>query len=108
MVATLKLTAQSGFNNLEFIENKGQWDSRVRFMGDLKSGAFFLERDGFTVVLHNPEDIKKMIHRHHNYSSGNTSARHTPGKPDLSVRSHAYKMKFEGGSAQPEIIPDKK
>ncbi|HYE53524.1 MAG TPA: hypothetical protein VD996_01730, partial [Chitinophagaceae bacterium] len=102
LVATLKLTAQSGFNNLEFIENKGQWDNRVRYMGDLKSGAFFLERNGFTVALHKPEDVHALIHRHHNGQSAKGSR-----TGNLVVRSHAYKMTFEGATAQPQIIPDK-
>lgn len=116
LIATLKLAAQS---NLEFIENKGQWDSRARFMGDLKSGAFFLEQNGFTVVLHNPQDLQKVLHRHHmgqsNAKAANAS-RPNPSNPegvlttapDLTVRSHAYKMKFEGGSGEAQIIPDKK
>jgi gliding motility-associated-like protein len=116
LVATLKLAAQ----NLQFIENKGQWDSRARFMGDLQSGSFFLERNGFTVVLHNPDDVKKVIHRHH-LTDGTVSAAkiidkdsHAPDAPagaltsKLTVHSHAYNMRFEGGAAQPQIIPDKK
>ncbi|MGB8190275.1 MAG: PKD domain-containing protein [Chitinophagaceae bacterium] len=114
LVATLKLSAQSGYNNLEFIENKGQWDSRVRFMGDLKSGAFFLEQNGFTVVLHKSEDVQKMLHRHHNASKkdkGTVSAAHTPDgvleANDMVVRSHAYKMRFEGATGEPQIVADK-
>ena len=114
LIATLKLSAQS---NLEFIENKGQWDSRVRFMGNFTSGAFFLQQNGFTVVLHNPADIQKLLHRHH--GTGGTvrtadASRPNPTSPegvlsvpDLVVHSHAYSMKFEGASAQPQIIADK-
>lgn len=117
LIATLKLAAQS---NLEFIENKGQWDSRARFMGDLKSGAFFLEQNGFTVVLHNPQDLQKVLHRHHLSHSheGNTRSANAPRPgegggvltpaPDLTVRSHAYNMKFIGASSGAQIIPDKK
>lgn len=116
LVATLKLAAQ----NLQFIENKGQWDSRARFMGDLQTGQFFLERNGFTVVLHNPDDLKKVLHRHHltdgdaNVSASKVIDRDSHGNngseamAKLTVRSHAYNMRFEGGNAQPQIVPDKK
>jgi gliding motility-associated-like protein len=113
LVASLKLTAQSGFNNLEFIENKGQWDSRARFMGNLPSGAFFLEKTGFTVVMHKSEDVKRVLHRHHNGEAHGHEAgrRPRPGSPeavkDLTVHSHAYSVKFEGASANPQIVPDK-
>lgn len=116
LVATLKLAAQA---NLEFIENKGQWDSRARFMGDLKAGAFYLEQNGFTVVLHNPQDLQKVLHRHHLSQGNSTKAASAPrpdgsgpggapASPDLTVRSHAYNMKFVGASPQAQIIPDKK
>ncbi|HYE54975.1 MAG TPA: hypothetical protein VD996_09040, partial [Chitinophagaceae bacterium] len=82
------------------MENKGQWDSRVRFMGDLKTGAFYLEDGGFTVVMHNPQDVHRFIHRHHNASA-------SQGAKNYLVRSHAYSMKFAGANPQAEIIPDK-
>ena len=52
---------------MEFVENKGQWHSNVDFKGDFKTGAFFLENKGFTVVMHNPEDIQRLsatVHGH--------------------------------------------
>ena len=27
------------YNNIEFIENKGQWDDRVKYKGDVNGGA---------------------------------------------------------------------
>ena len=36
---------------MEFIQNKGQWDSRVEYRGDFSTGSFFLEKDGFTVAV---------------------------------------------------------
>ena len=42
--------------NIEFIENKGQWDSRVQYKGEVSNGAFFIRSGGFTVVQHNPVD----------------------------------------------------
>jgi len=110
LVATLKLTAQSGFNNLEFIENKGQWDSRVRFKGNLPSGAFFLQQNGFTVTIHKPEDVEKIIHRHHGALDRNTvsaASAEASRRERLNVRSHVYNMKFVGASENVTIVPDK-
>ena len=36
--------------NIEFIENKGQWDSRVRYKGAVGNGDFFIRDNGVTVV----------------------------------------------------------
>jgi hypothetical protein len=55
VLITLSVNAQ-----MEFIQNKGQWDSRVEYRGDFSTGSFFLENQGFTVVLHNADDLKKI------------------------------------------------
>ena len=52
--------AQEEAGNIEFVENKGQWDSRVNFKGEMSTGAFFLQKTGFTVLLHNPADLQKL------------------------------------------------
>src|SRR5215207_4138135 len=62
---TLELFAQGDYNALEFIENKGQWESRITFKGELGNGAFFLHKTGFTIVQHSAEDMKRMADEHH-------------------------------------------
>ena len=51
----------SAQGNIEFIENKGQWDSRVQYMGTVSNGAFFLRKDGgFTVLQHDAGDYANL------------------------------------------------
>src|SRR5258708_22838990 len=68
----LQLTAQSGarslvqsgdpggYSNLEFIENKGQWDSSIRFNAGIATGNLFMQRNGFTALLHDTNDMKRI------------------------------------------------
>ncbi len=57
-VASLK--SQSG--NIEFIENKGQWDKQIKFQGDVSAGSFFIRKDGgFTVLQHNTDDLARLM-----------------------------------------------
>src|SRR5260221_650335 len=65
LAAVLPCFAQEGASNIEFVENKGQWDKRVIFKGEMNTGAFFLQRAGFTVLLNNPDDLMKMTEAHH-------------------------------------------
>jgi len=65
VAAILPGFAQEGASNIEFVENKGQWDSRVDFRGDMNVGAFFLQKKGFTVLLHNADDLVRMTEAHH-------------------------------------------
>ncbi len=87
---------------MEFIQNKGQWDNRVEFRGDFSTGSFFLENQGFTVLLHNPGDLKKVSDQMHGHNP-NTA---TTGQPII-LNSHAYKVKFIGGSLFVQNEPDK-
>ncbi|HQQ99331.1 MAG TPA: hypothetical protein PLA61_00765, partial [Ferruginibacter sp.] len=92
---------------MEFIQNKGQWDNRVVYRGDFSTGSFFLENNGFTVLLHNVEDLMKVSERLHGHNADPS----TMGQP-VTLRSHAYKVQFLGTSAfaskAPQIIlPEK-
>ena len=55
------------YNNIEFIENKGQWDSKVKFKGDVKGGAFFIRAGGFTVLQNNADDLKAAYEGYHGH-----------------------------------------
>ena len=64
-----------------FIENKGQWDSRILYNQILPDGNLFLEKDGFTYSLYEKSYIQNL---HHD--------KKTPA-PD-SIKSHVVKTKF--------------
>ena len=92
------------FAQIEFIENKGQWDPRVKFMSSAGSGSFFLTEKGFTITQHNPDDINNMeLKRHQPLSADGKPARFFP---DGKIRSHAYTVEFVGAQT-PQILPDK-
>ena len=83
LAGTLRLTAQ---NYLEFVENKGQWEGQVKFQGQLgQSGSFYLEKNGFKVLLHNPEDMQRIIESHHNISGVHRPTKSTILKPGNST-----------------------
>jgi len=95
------------YSNIEFIENKGQWDSRVKFKGEVNAGAVFVRSSGFTILQHNQQDyaaLKALTHGHVNSTAG------TAARPDgkLTVRSHAFNIDFVGASPNMQVIADKK
>lgn len=106
---------------VEFTENKGQWDKAALFKGEISSGAFFLRQNGFTVLMHNEEDLHELLEQGHDHTGGaattdNISSRKayprpaTGGGKDSStivLRSHAYSMTFVGSNPNPEIVAEK-
>ncbi|MGC4102699.1 DUF7948 domain-containing protein [Ferruginibacter sp.] len=96
---------------MEFVENKGQWDNKINFRGDFTSGSFFLEGRGFTVDMHNPDDLLKLSVLEHGQLPSNGPGPSSTSKdvtyPSVTVRSHAYKVNFLGSTNNIEVVPDK-
>jgi gliding motility-associated-like protein len=90
--------------NIEFIENKGQWDSQVRYKGEVSNGAFFIRSGGFTVLQHNPVDLAKAAQFMHGHTTDGKLAKSTD---EIIIRSHAWNVDFIGASENVSIIPDK-
>ncbi|MEJ7679951.1 MAG: PKD domain-containing protein [Segetibacter sp.] len=105
------ITAFCQYSNLEFVENRGQWDESVKFKGVMNNGAFFLTEKGFRVLQSNPEDLQKLSYFHAvpDESTKKMAARSVvPGKDKdvITVRSHAYDVQFLNAQT-PVITGDK-
>ncbi|MFN2457427.1 MAG: PKD domain-containing protein [Chitinophagaceae bacterium] len=92
------------YDAMQFIENKGQWDNSVKFMSQVPGGAVFIHETGFTVLQHNPKDWGRIQEIAHEHVSGN---RTIDLKEKLTIRSHAYKVRFVNSAKQPVIVADK-
>jgi gliding motility-associated-like protein len=63
------LNAQTELGNLEFIENKGQWDRAVGFRADMPNTTFFLQKHGFSVLMQSPSDMEALREAMHGIPS---------------------------------------
>jgi gliding motility-associated-like protein len=112
-LATLEIDAQNGSSNLEFIENKGQWDKTIMFKGELNNGVFYVQRNGFTILLHNSDDLRALTNGHRGSSKAAASdPKNAVGllaqKPSSRIlHSHAYSVSFVGSNPNLELLPDK-
>src|SRR5436190_12880811 len=69
-----------------FIENKNQWDQKIKYRADIHSGALFLERNCFTYHLMDGHFLE-ALHGHTNTN------------PDsIKIRGHVFKVTFENCS----------
>lgn len=104
------LIGNNSYAQMEFIQNKGQWDSRVNYRGDYNNGAFFIEAKGFTVLMHDAAAYEQLIDRIHPHGPQpgveNEQVFGNNQQPIL-LKSHAYKVRFDGANEQPKVMPDK-
>jgi gliding motility-associated-like protein len=130
----LELSAQSGgSSSLEFVENKGQWDTLVKYRAEMSAGYFFLHRDGFTVLQNDTTDLKRIRRLLHGElpsvlvptasgksityiqpAAGSSGKSQGPGGSGSGtggdrylLHSHTYRVHFVGANEQAEIVPEK-
>jgi gliding motility-associated-like protein len=93
------------YSNVQFIENRGQWDSRVLFMAEVPAGVIYIHQTGYTVVQHDTKDweqVYDILHGHtHDGKSINLQSR------NINIKSHAFKVNFLNAAAKPQVVPDK-
>ncbi|MBX9782482.1 MAG: gliding motility-associated C-terminal domain-containing protein [Chitinophagaceae bacterium] len=93
---------------LYFTENKGQWDKQVLFKTDAGNSAFFLGKEGYTILMQQPEDyIRSAEYYHgHSFDSSRSNVQFRSATPPQ-MRAHAYRVKFLGADFNTQIIKEK-
>lgn len=84
-----------------FIENKGQWDSRVKFKAELPYGALFLESNCLTYTFLHDKAVERLLNFKYREDK-NPLSNPVPGPY---VPACAYKVRFLGAKANPLITP---
>lgn len=111
-LAVCLLVASVSFAQLEFIENKGQWEKEVDYKSNISNGAFFLQQQGFTVLLQNEKDMQQMserMHGHFHDAKGNekSNEKYVDDFSPVTIHQHAYRVRFIGASGFVKAVPDK-
>ncbi len=91
--------------NLEFIENKGQWHKDIKYKTDINKGALYLLESGYKITL-----FDTLSTTYKNTTEGNQENREQkkilPSK-NLVFKAHTYDVIFENASKNSKIIPEK-
>ncbi|MBI5856251.1 MAG: PKD domain-containing protein [Sphingobacteriales bacterium] len=93
-----------GYENIEFIQNKGQWDSHVQYKGNISNGAIFIREGGFTVLQHNPVDFANLSNFLHGFNPDHSLVKTTD---KFVLHSQAWNVDFIGASPAVKTIPEK-
>ena len=84
--------------SFKFIENKGQWDSTVKFAADIPGGKIYLKNTGVTYALIDAKGISAARH-HRSETSKNTQTKNS----DLNII-HTTHVDFIGATSSPTVI----
>ncbi len=103
LLFTLSFMEVSAQQYLEFIENKGQWPSAIKFQAQTVAGAFALQNNGYRVLVHNPQDLAAL----NTHPREKNHVATTPENFDGVLHSHAYEVKFLNANPNPTIVPEK-
>jgi gliding motility-associated-like protein len=79
-------------SSFRFIENKNQWDVKVKYRTDIQSGALFLEKNCFTYHLLDGRFLEQL-HAHKRSESTDS----------LKIHGHVFKVNFENSNSDAVI-----
>ena len=82
--------SKDGSRNIEFIENKNQWDNKILYKADLSNGAIFLEKNCFTFAFKDVKAIEKILA----FKTLPIDQRPKLTPDDYYIKCHAYKLNF--------------
>lgn len=104
--------------NVEFVENKGQWDQDIKYKGDINAGSFALKANGgYKMLIYNETDLANLSP--HRKKDSSNSFNQEPiskqvlsnsietGSPKYKLRGHVYDVSFLNANPNPIVIPDK-
>lgn len=95
------------FGQLYFAENKGQWDQQVHFKTESGNSAFFLTKDGYTILMNHPEDYMRLAEFNHGHGFDSTAKFNARVAPPEKMRAHAFRVKFLGGNFNSKPVMEK-
>jgi gliding motility-associated-like protein len=75
---------------LNYVKNKGQWDSKVLYRSQFRGGVLWMENTAFTFLFFPPDGFGKL-RAHHSEMNG-----HFEKNPTF--KTHAIRMEFENAS----------
>ncbi|MBK8087126.1 MAG: gliding motility-associated C-terminal domain-containing protein [Chitinophagaceae bacterium] len=94
-------------SQLYFVENKGQWDKQVQFKTEAGNSAFFLSKDGYTILMHHPEDYQRLTEYNHGHRIDSPSKKDVTAAVPDKMRAHAFRVKFLGGNFNSTPVMEK-
>ncbi len=92
---------------LYFVENKGQWEKEVQLKFEAGNGAFFLGKEGYTILMKHPEDYVQAVEYYGGHVHSEDEKEIKVSTEPLQMRAHAFRVKFVNGNFNSPVIKEK-
>ncbi|OGX85984.1 hypothetical protein BEN48_13660 [Hymenobacter glacialis] len=99
-VPAAAVSIEPGNPSLEFIQNKGQWDRRVRYEAALPAGRLYVQADALTYSFLDPAALS------HHREGARGAAPASTGRPDGDIAGHAYTVRFEKANPRSRLTAE--
>ena len=86
---------------LKFIENKGQWDSTVKFAADVPGGKLSIKKNQLHYTFYDTESLAKQHHPHLEVAAGNARSVEDIGFEDIPLE-HIM-VEFKGANSDTDF-----
>ena len=93
--------SEPGTPSLEFIQNKGQWDGRVRYEAALPAGRLFVLPNALTYNFLDPA----LLNHHHGAGTGQVLPAGSTAAA-AGIAAHAYTVHFEKANARVRLTAE--
>lgn len=91
------------YNNIEFIENKGQWEPQVKYRGETQDGYVFITNKGITYLQYNAFDYNRIKDAFHHANSGEQKII----TDSFVLRGHVWNVNFVNSSPSMKYTGEK-
>jgi len=85
-VVLLLVAANTVFSQINFIENKGQWENNIKYRAEIPGGLLFIENGQLSYLFVDQEPFKEL---------------HDKGVYNKPVQMHYFRVVFEGANLTP-------
>jgi gliding motility-associated-like protein len=92
---------------IEFTENKGQWNTELKYLASAGAGAIALTQNGYRITQSNKAEYAAAMEALHEGGTGTADLQKAAPKPGMVVHGHTWYVNFENASPQAEIIASK-
>ncbi len=83
---------------IEFVENKGQWDSNILYNGQINNGQIAFTQNGYKIVQYDAQQLNNFEAEEHLKGTAKS----------LLINGHSWEVSFLNSKIKPEIITAKK